>query len=430
MRKYIDYVLVILFVSSFATGCKLEEEDVFSSTSAVRTITAEKEYKATLSAAPNGWVMDYFATTESEGYSFLMKFDSSELVTIAASNKYTGSVYKTENSFFNVIADNGPVLTFDTYNSLFHQFSNPENPDGTGLGGDYEFIVMKCDSDLVSLKGKKRGTYIRLRKMDKTQNWADYFKMLDAMHSSLFNAANTDMILTIDNKTAYTLKNGSGHIFSATPAGGSLTDAVTSPFVITNYGLRLQTALKAGEANVQDFQLSEDKTELVCKDSGVNAKITLPAAPTLFANILNNKKYMIFTVSDDHMSADIKAAFSSVTAAMTKSSRKLEYVGFTYSSDWGVSLAVNSSKGSSKVEGFISFAMTIDESNALVLASKGFQGTFDKNGQNYYNNFALSSLVPLLEDQFVLTHIGGMSSTQLRFVSKTNNNKWFDLIIK
>lgn len=430
MKRNIYYLILLLTVSAMSTSCKLEEDDIFSESAAVRLNNAKAEYKSILSAASNGWKMEYFATPASEGYTFLMKFDSSELVTVAAKNQYTANTYKTENSLYDVITDNGPVLTFNSYNTLLHYFSNPENPDGAGLEGDYEFIVLKADSNLVSLKGKKRGTYIRLKKMNSDDVWSDYFSKLNDVNSTIFNSANTSLMLTINNNEAATLTNGTTHIFSCIPVVESSSDATSLPFIITDYGFRFHTALKVGDVSVQDFALNEDKTALICKDNGVNATINLPTPASLFSEILNKRKYMIFTISDDHMSTDIKSALSTITTSLTKSSRKLDYIGFTNSADWGVSLVVSSSKGTSKVEGFIGYTLSKDNNDNVTLTFNNFQTPFDKNGQNYYNNFSLSALTPLLSDQFVLTHTGIMSAVQFRFVSKTNPTKWFDLSLK
>lgn len=50
--------------------------------------------------------------------------------------------------------ENGILLSFDTYNRIFHQFSDPQS-DGIGFGGDYEFYVMEHTSDHIVLKGKR-----------------------------------------------------------------------------------------------------------------------------------------------------------------------------------------------------------------------------------------------------------------------------------
>jgi len=177
MKTRYLYILLGLFLLTFAS-CKFVEDDIFDASAAVRLNTAKLEYKNILTNAPNGWAMEYFATSESVGYTFLMEFNAGGTVTIAAKNSFTKNVYKTENSFFDIIGDNGPVLTFNTYNTLFNSFANPENPRGYGLEGDYEFIVLKADSNEVKLKGKKRGTYIFLRKIDVNESWTAYFTKL------------------------------------------------------------------------------------------------------------------------------------------------------------------------------------------------------------------------------------------------------------
>ena len=55
-----------------------------------------------------------------------VKFGDNNAVTVASEK---GKADQTETSMYELIADSGPVLTFNTHNSLFHYFSDPNNPD-------------------------------------------------------------------------------------------------------------------------------------------------------------------------------------------------------------------------------------------------------------------------------------------------------------
>ena len=162
MKKVFSIILCGVAVAGF-TSCGNEEEDIFDESSALRTNHAVATYSELLTSAENGWVMEYFANEEEPGYPMLMKFDKSGAVTIAAKNHYSNNdVYSTEESLYEVIADYGPVLTFNSYNTLFHIFSTPddipdtpiEESDETGLGheGDYEFVIYEADADHFYMK--------------------------------------------------------------------------------------------------------------------------------------------------------------------------------------------------------------------------------------------------------------------------------------
>ena len=158
MKKVFSIIICGAVVAGF-TSCKNEEEDIFGESSALRLNHAVATYDDLLTSAENGWVMEYFANEEEQGYPMLVKFDKSGAVTFAAKNHYSSNdVYATEESLYEVIADNGPVLSFNSYNTLFHIFADPadipdtpiEESDETGVGheGDYEFVIYEGDADL------------------------------------------------------------------------------------------------------------------------------------------------------------------------------------------------------------------------------------------------------------------------------------------
>ena len=185
MKKVFSIILCGVVVAGF-TSCGNEEEDIFDESSALRTNHAVATYSELLTSAENGWVMEYFANEEEPGYPMLMKFDKSGAVTIAAKNHYSNNnVYSTEESLYEVIADNGPVLTFNSNNTLFHVFSDPadildteEDELGRGHEGDYEFVIYEGDADHFYMKGKKRGYEINMYKLPADQAWDTYYDKL------------------------------------------------------------------------------------------------------------------------------------------------------------------------------------------------------------------------------------------------------------
>ena len=111
------------------------------------------------------------------------------------------AAYEQDSSLYEVIADNGPVLTFNTFNQVLHVFSNPEHPEildpheegyliGYGWRGDYEFIIKKAVEDTVWLKGKKYGAEITMTKLAPEIQWQTYLDELvhgqDASHGCAY----------------------------------------------------------------------------------------------------------------------------------------------------------------------------------------------------------------------------------------------------
>ena len=133
------------------------------------------------------------------------------------------------------------------------------------------------------------------------------------------------------------------------------------------------------------------------------------------------------------MSEAIKTAYASINTIVVSKTRKLEYIGFTNNKDWGTSLSVYTSKGTSKIEGFLGFSITRLTDSDARLKFNGFTGKYDTNGKTYYDTYSVSGLVSLLEGDYTLTVQGNgsvFSASTIRFTSKTNANKWFDLFLK
>ena len=260
--KLTFFLFVILF-----TGCVMEQPDLFSGSPAERLNKAIKNDTDSLQHAGNGWEMEYFATTGSAGYTLLVKFSPSGQAIISGKSELTGNLLVTDSCLYEMIGDNGPVLTFNSYNKVLHAFSNPVNPDGYGLEGDYEFVVLKTTSNQILLKGKKRGTIIVMNKIPATVSWKQYFDNLDAMNAFLFNGSTNSLNLVSGNDTLVA-SFGATHIFRITKPGEDPKVTGTDvPFIVTDYGLRFQTTDTINTNSSQNFKLSDNKKLLVSTEN-------------------------------------------------------------------------------------------------------------------------------------------------------------------
>lgn len=411
MKRNIYYLILLLTVSAMSTSCKLEEDDIFSESAAVRLNNAKAEYKSILSAASNGWKMEYFATPASEGFTFLMKFDSSELVTVAAKNQYTANTYKTENSLYDVITDNGPVLTFNSYNTLLHYFSNPENPDGAGLEGDYEFIVLKADSNLVSLKGKKRGTYIKLSTLPRQQNWNNYMLHLDSINTSLFSGSTNKLNLIIGKDSFYAVNGTTGIFKIITHTEDPLTDGVSMPFIITSEGLRLYSNYTDGDKALMNFKLSADNQKLECTDANTQAYFSGPNPSDYF---MSDAATWSFTFTKP-MGTNFKAIYDKIVANC-KSKLKESFTDLwlkMYTSSTTSYYALSFKSG--KYTGNYKFSRTITTDGKVHL---NYEGVTDTNGTYYLKNIAgFDELLKYMSQNFSITADCGLNVSKLHFSS-------------
>lgn len=200
MMNKILAMSLLLAGGLLATSCVSEEDDLFDKTAAERLNEIKDVYSARLEAQPAGWAMQYYPTNDDEvpygnGYLILCDFNPDHSVKVAMRNAFTDNKYDEAVSVWDVITDNGPVLSFNSYNRLFHIFSSPEdvtstddNETGTGIGGDYEFVIVDApeDASYMMLKGKKRGTYSLLTPLEEGTDYETYFNDVNSFTSTMF----------------------------------------------------------------------------------------------------------------------------------------------------------------------------------------------------------------------------------------------------
>lgn len=251
------------------TACSNESDPVFDKSAADRLEQYKKEYAEVLTEDGGLWTMEYFTNSDEPGYVFVMKFDKNGSVDIAANHIWIGGEFKQETSLWKMIADNGPVLSFNSYNNLFHIFSDPANIEGpnaptgesgdineTGYGheGDYEFQVMEVSDDrnTVRLLGKKRLYDIFLRRLDPSVDVRDYLdRSAEAgdFVSPYFGYVN---MIAADGEE-FVLSGLETGIVSAYPKlGDEVTQTRTSNGIFTVDGFRFMSPFEIPRSNGDD----------------------------------------------------------------------------------------------------------------------------------------------------------------------------------
>ena len=121
VNKIFKLSLLLLALPLLMTSCLKDDDEVFSESASQRLQKALDEARTVLRSSEKGWVMDYYVGDDSSygGYAFTVKFDS---LTVTASSELTKGA---ATSYYKLTTDNGPVLTFDTYNDVLHALATP-----------------------------------------------------------------------------------------------------------------------------------------------------------------------------------------------------------------------------------------------------------------------------------------------------------------
>lgn len=297
MKKLYKFsAIAAVLMSASLASCNHEEADIFDQNAAHRTEEARKMYKEILLDKGGKWQMEYFTTEEEHGYVYLFTFRNDGTVTISGNNEYITKLtnidsnvpsYGSETSMWTILSDNGPVLSFNSYNTIFHLFATPEdipgterNEQGYGHSGDYEFDLMKFSNDTLYLEGKKNGAEIIMTRIAPETDDKTYLNEVVALADSFFNAKVPAVYVNLPGGYRHVVLDGATQLPKFYPETGDyITEYVGRNAIITHDGftlgkpLTLRDSIDGNDYTIQHFIRQKDGS-LLCTDDN---RITITA---------------------------------------------------------------------------------------------------------------------------------------------------------
>lgn len=373
------------------TSCLKDDDDVFSENASTRLQEALTEAQDVLRGAPNGWVMDYYVGDDQVygGYAYIIKFDS--LTCTATCEKgLLADTLQSSTSYYKMTSDNGPTLTFDTYNEVLHALATPANGNYEAYHADFEFLVLSATPEKVVLKGKRVGNVMTLVPLqgtaedylDKVQQMQD--KMIVATAEGQLNGKGISANLDLDSRW----------IEFTTDAG-----TVNTPFVYTDKGIRLyrDSVVTVDGKTVTEFAYDNSTMQFTCLDSDASSLVMQGALPATYVDYADYAgdytMQFVSTVTGETSSLDVtleplvegqsfkmKGLFNSddlyVTVNYSKSKGALELLSQVIGQVGGVDLWFNAVQMNN--EGRFSFYLGVE--------SIGMQTEFNTDRDNpvYY----------------------------------------------
>ena len=287
MKKFLNISLLSLVALSALTlgSCKNEVDEIFDEDAVTRLEKAQKMYYDILIDKGGKWQLEYFANGDEPGYIYLMTFKKDGSVTISGKNEWIGRaqgeslstpVYGSETSLWDVITDNGPVLSLNTYNRFFHLFASPEDipstdteaPDETGYGheGDYEFDLMKYSGDTLYVTGKKYGIDMIMTRVKSDVDDQVYMDEVVALADSFFNSRIPQVYINLPNGIRWIVKNGATSLLKMFREGDDeISTAETHNIIITHDGLSFMNPITLDGYVLKNFIRQPDGS-LLCRD--------------------------------------------------------------------------------------------------------------------------------------------------------------------
>jgi len=463
MKKILSISLILATALGF-TACSGEEEDIFEASAAERLNAASALYSARLTAQPNGWAMQYYPTYDNEapngkGYLLLTRFNKDFTVDVSGYDWpywryeksdaqgsseelvcYYTNEYREASSFWEVITDNGPVLSFNSYNENMHYFSDPDYREtGTGFGGDYEFIVVDApeDASYMMLKGKKRGTYNLLTPIEEGIVYADYMADVKNFHNTVFPETELISNLVHFGDSVYRMDGSNDGLPNIYPFDGdAIANESFNPFLITkrgdDYYLRFRDAFERDdmEGTLQELRFDKEADQFVGVDNETFRISGFP--PGWFFNqaLTRGQRFMISTASEksDKMNEIYEAMRTELSTKMKFNVSSFSLVASGANRD-SLSAIINYRvrRGSTYVTGTLSaaYGYSYDESSVTISQPVIDENTAARLEQatslgELFNSFVGTFRVEPAETAFNLA--------VLRLVKNDDQDMWFAIM--
>lgn len=239
------FILLLALSSLLFQSCLKDQEDIFDKSPSLRMQEVLDKTKTLLTDNENGWAFDYYPDRNLTygGIAYAIQFNGTQATVYSEEADYC------ETSLYKLTNDDGPVLSFDTYNSLMHAYATPSASEYEAKDGDFEFIIMDVQNDVITLKGKRSGNTMRMHRI--SQPAANYIAEVKATkknmrYSKLAFVTDGDTIITKCIKNVFTFTNPK-------------TDETTEiPFIYSPTGIELKDTTEIMGKKVTGFRYSED----------------------------------------------------------------------------------------------------------------------------------------------------------------------------
>jgi len=452
MKKYINIsLLALVALASLSLGsCKNEVDEIFDDDAVARLAKAQAEYVDILTSQGGRWQLQYYANANEQGYVYVMTFDKNGSVVISGMNQWIamsmgqssmGKVtpaYGSATSLWDVITDNGPVLSFNSYNPYFHLFADPydipsiggssgldgsssdTNESGYGHEGDYEFDIMKYSGDTLYLTGKKYNLNMIMVRIPEAGYPGDevYMNEVTAMADSFFNAKIQEAYVNLPNGTRWVVKNGSTSILKMFREGDDeISTAENHNVIITHDGLSFMNPLVLDGVTIQNFLLQPDGS-LLCRED----MTTTMTADDLSKVITKPTSVWRLDLSD--MTGHFAELFNKMVDELNDyQTRKLQYVELAYipaDNRYSVKFNVKRSTNRFNPTYYITMEQNGDTKVNVTVAAEG-----DKTGQSYAERIpSMRALVDALAGEINLTANSLLSPTNIHFNNANGYITW------
>ena len=248
MKKILMFTTALGLMVATLPSCLKDDKANFSGSPAARLDEAVKVNKQILESAPNGWSLGYYAGRNYSGPGFILtlKFKDGKAY-IMGDNKDATTIGVSE---YDVVKDQGVVLTFPTYNSVIHELAGASQGYPEGLQGDYEFAILEANANFIRLRGKKWKNEMILTPI-KNQTQEEFIQKVFTIREGM-TTNNYHFILGKD-----TLSAGEVNVDTRRLTAKIKNVSYDLAYNLTDTGLNLSSPIKIGAKEYSSFTWNE-----------------------------------------------------------------------------------------------------------------------------------------------------------------------------
>ena len=426
MKKILFILISIPFL--FLVACTGEEKEIYSGNSNKRLTEEEEACCKDLQGAENGWIMEYFPNTSFlyGGYQLIVSFDEDGMATFSAEKAVSGDNTRKESGMYTLKHENGILLAFDTYNKIFHKFSDPQS-DGVGFGGDYEFYIMEHNSSQIILKGKKTNQRIEMRKLSSDISWSEYLSGIDKM-ASLVDTKYLDMLLNGES-ISMLAKSSSARCFNLSYPANDKVETKLMSFILTADGAKCANPVTIGGTTIESLKWDDAERKLVFKDDKNTIEIgTLPI------NRIFNQTTDTWYFANKRSSTRFRQLWNSMVYIMNNDFA-------TTFNDFYLGLYTNPFEPETSLQAILAVCKE-NIGSVYTTQYEVVEGTDDRirilwkgyamSAQYYYKSYEpiISFLTKESENEFIIEADNNIYPQEIKFTKVSNPNHWFIISTK
>ncbi len=253
MKKNIYIAIACIAAGLSLQSCLHDDKEYFDEPAANRIESTVENTQKILEAAPNGWQLHYFTGTDYSGgaYTMLLKFQNGK-VTVAGDPQLATSSERATSSYA-VDRSMGPVITFNTYNSILHLLGTPTISNIEGEQGDWEFVVTSLSEDSICVRGKKWGNEMVFTRLPESIDWTERLdsiatvqNLLSVNYSAGEGTSDASKLIEVDN---------TNRRLASRNADNTVEE---HPFYVTTTGIESLDDITLGDVKTKNFIVTKD----------------------------------------------------------------------------------------------------------------------------------------------------------------------------